>query len=123
MSSKFIFIFFIIVLSLSFISAVEINVPDNILETQPTGIAGVEIEIPKANLLNLSSTFVNVSQFANCWSTIEGVKCDVSDILGSEITNDYFLSLNQDNWFNDSFDWIFWTNNNRIVFNSSKLET
>lgn len=37
---------------------------------------------------------VNYSETTNCWSTIEGIKCDVSDILGSEITND-------DGWISD----------------------
>jgi len=44
------------------------------------------------------------------------------DTIYSPISEPLSLHLNQDNWFNDSNDWIYW-DNPTITFNESKLET
>jgi len=41
----------------------------------------------------------------------------------SPIAEPLSLHLNQDNWFNDSFGYIYWEDSDTIVFNQSKLET
>ena len=51
------------------------------------GINFDPIEVP-TNFSTISVNHSDSSDFTNCWVTSEGIKCDVVDILSSEITND-----------------------------------
>jgi hypothetical protein len=49
---------------------------------------------------NNNTGAVNTSAYANCWSTLEGVKCDVSDITYDEISGGDVNALGYYGYFN-----------------------
>jgi len=59
------------------------------------------IESPSVTVVSFTNTTpVNSSTYANCWSTAEGVKCDVADITYDEISGGDVNALGYTGYFN-----------------------
>jgi len=126
---KVILFFVIGILFLTFITAIELDVGGS-LEEPISNFNEVRFTTPdpRINATTTDLTF-NKSDF---WITDQGNMDNVPDLyltldlryLQSFTESDPFsLHLNQDNWFNDSNDWITWETSNTITFNELKLET
>jgi len=118
---KTVLILFTFLFSFFLVSGLDISDDSNL-----DNVKGVNIQIPEAPINYTLVPTVNTSEFTNCWSTAEGVKCDVVDLLTSEFTNDlnwnWLIADTSTNWLYNNTDFIFFNSSNlaSIYYNGTQ---
>jgi len=109
------FTFLLFFLSFFLVNALDVYDNSNLNE-----VTGVNIKKPETPINYSLIPTVNSSEYTNCWSTAEGVVCDIVDILHSDLSNlawsvaghtmDTILDMNDNNiqeinqaWFGSTF--------------------
>ena len=107
---KPLFFFIICIFLIGLVSAVSINNPNLPMTSNPNLVA-----------VNYSEINVNTSNYTDCWTTIEGVVCDLSDIGTSDLTNDagFISSYTDTNFSTAGYDFNNYYNKTEVDNNLS----